>query len=677
MISATGDNSFDQARRHHEAGRLREAELGYRQILAREPDHPRAIHMLGLLAAQSGHPAPAAELLRRAAALDPDSAECHNHLGLVLLTLGEFDEAIAELRKVIALAPDFPDAHNSLGAALKRQGHVDDAIASYRAALNLRPGFPEAANNLGAALQEKLFLKEAVEAYQTALASRPQYAEALSNLGNAFRALRRLKESEAALQQAASVRPDSPEIHYNLGITLHEDRRPQEALVAYKKALALRPDYPEALNNLGNVLHELMDFEAAIMVYQRAVTLQPNLADAFNNLGRALKEVGRLDEAISAYRTAVSLRLNFADAHSNLGNALVQAGEVDAALAEYGRALQSDESAAASDKDIELQPHLYDAQWNCALAMLLQGDFERGWSLYEVRNRAKAGAVDPAFLESFWDGSELAGQRILLLGEQGLGDTIHFIRYAPMVAGRGGRMVLVCQSKLASLLRGQLGLEEIVSIGEPLPQFDVCCPLMSLPHIFKTRQDTIPHDVPYLSAEPIRVQQWKQRLKAIPAAMRVGLVWAGNPTFGNDRHRSIALEAFALLAKVDGVRFFSLQKGEASRQAQLASHGIDLIDWSEELLDFSDTAALISNLDLVIAVDTAVAHLAGALAKNTWTLIPFAPDWRWRLNRTHSDWYPTMRLFRQPKRGDWATPLNELARCLPEAARLHARRTIH
>lgn len=692
MSPADVEREFSAAKAHHEAGRLREAELGYRQILAVHPEHPGALHMLGLLAAQAGHAGPAAEILRRAAQVNPGSPEVHNHLGLVLFSLGKLDEAVAEFRTVIALAPGFAEAHNSLGAALKRRGDVDAAMACYREALRLQPGFPEAANNLGTALQERGAADEAEAAFRTAIASRPTYAEALSNLGNALRARRRPAEAAELLGRAAVLRPDVPEIHYNLGITLHEDGRLEESASAYRRALALRPDYVAALNNLGNVLHELTDFDGAIAVYERAVALQPDLADGYNNLGRALKEVGRLDEAIAAYRRAVSLRIDFAEAHSNLGNALVQAGELDEAVAMYRRALASrsdyaeaynnlgnalgqvgerDQAGEALRQALEIAPGMVDAQWNMALALLLRGDFERGWAMYEIRNRAKAVRLDPEFVNSFWDGSDLAGRRILLLGEQGLGDTIHFVRYIPMVRERGGEVALLCQSKLRKLMEGQLGIRQVESIGEQVPAFDVCCPLMSLPFVFKTRPETIPGNVPYLRADPVRAARWAEKIRAESAKLRVGLVWAGNPTFGNDRYRSMPLDTLAPLAEAGrDVIFYSLQKGPAAEQAKRPPAGMRLVDDTADLDDMIDTAALVSCLDLVISVDTAVAHLAGALAKPVWTMIPFAPDWRWQLGRTDSPWYPTMRLFRQRARNEWGTPVREARDALTELARL-------
>lgn len=651
---------FQQAVGNFTAGRVREAELLLRSILASEPNHAPSLHLLGLIAHQTGHSPDAAELIQGAVAVDPNDAEYRNHLGLVLFALGRLDEAIAEFHKVIELQPEFADARNSLGAALKRKGNVDQAIIWYRQAIALRSDFPEALNNLGTALQERGKLDDAIQCYRDAVAARPEYAEAMSNLANALRLKNRPLEAIDVLRQAAALRPDLPEIHYNLGLALQSNKQFDAAAATYRQALALRPQYADALNNLGNVLEELSQFEQAIGVYRQVLNLRPDLPEAHNNLATALKQTGQLDEAIVHYRQAIALRPEFFEAHSNLGNALGEAGLLDEAEASFQKALA-------------IEPNYHEAAWNLGLLRLLQGDFERGWEAYEARNRlalrlGPSEEANRAFRESLWHGEDLSGRRILLLGEQGLGDTIQFIRYAPLVAARGGRVLLYCQPRLKNLLTGQLGIEEVRIIGEELPSFDVCCPSMSLPHVLGTREKTIPADMPYLRMDTAAVEQWRRRIQQFPRMLSVGLVWAGNPTYRNDRNRTIKLGALSPLLSVPGVRFFSLQKGAAAAEFKTFQSD-NFVDWTLELNDLTDTAALIENLDLVISVDTAVAHLAGALANSVWLLLPLTPDWRWMLGRSDTPWYPTMRLFRQPRRGDWQTPINQIVHALTDAAR--------
>jgi tetratricopeptide (TPR) repeat protein len=632
----------DSAEQLHQSGRLREAETAYRARLASDPNDALALRGLGIIAGQTGHVQQAAALLQRSAAFAPDDPRTLNPLGLMLLAMGRFEDAILVFRRVTQIEPGFPDAHNSLGAALKRKGDIAGARAAYEQALRLRPDFPEAANNLAITFQEQGNLERAVELYQQAIASRPNYPEALSNLGNALRLQGQLDESILAFRQAASLQPQSPEIQYNLGIALQQKGLIAESIAAYRRALQIRPTCVEALNNLGNALQQEMDFAGAAEVYRQAIALKPDLADAHNNLGRALKDLGLLDEAMASYRKAIEIVPGHADAHSNLGNALRELGQLEAAEAEFSAALSAD-------------PNFAEAGWNLGLLSLLRGDFERGFEAYELRNKVKESYVDPQFLRSFWDGSDLSGRTILLLAEQGLGDTIHFIRYVPQVRARGGRVMVLAQPRLVKLLTAQPGIDRVLTVGEEIPPFDVTCPLMSLPRVLRTTLRTIPNEVPYLVVDAGKADAWKAKLSL--DRPNVGLVWAGNPTYRNDRLRSIELRQWEPILRTPGINWISLQKGPAATQAR----DWPIADYSERLADLQDTAALVSRLDLVIAVDTAVAHLAGALGRPTWMLIPFAPDWRWMLDREDSPWYPTMRLFRQPSRGDWTTPIEKLA----------------
>ena len=510
MPQLTLQQALEMAAQHYEAGRLRDAESLLRQLLAQKPDHPDALHLLGLVAHRSGHHEPAIALIRQALVAFPQAADVHANLGAVLATIGRFDEAIEHYRQALALDPNHVDAHNNLGNALGRTGRRAEAEAEFRRALELRPQFPEAINNLG--------------------------------------------------------------------IAIRDQGRPEEALPYFHQAISLRPNY----------------------------------AEAYNNLGATVERFGRLEEAVNAYRQALSIR-----------------------------------------------PDYPEAQFNGGLALLLQGDFDQGWPLYDARRGMMDSSVRRDFVQPLWDGSPLNGKTILLHAEQGHGDTIQFIRYVPMVAARGGKPIVQCQPALVRLLAAQGRVGQIVAQGEPEPNFDVQYPLMSLARVFQTKLSDIPKPIPYLRADQTLVAQWRQRLAPFEGKRKIGLAWAGNATHIFDRDRSMKLAAFAPLGQLEGVHFFSLQKGSEAAQAKSPPMN-NFVDWSESLNDFADTAALIENLDLVIAVDTAVVHLAGAMAKPAWVLLPFAPDWRWLLNRSDSPWYPTLRLFRQPSRGEWQTPINEI-----------------
>jgi hypothetical protein len=314
----------------------------------------------------------------------------------------------------------------------------------------------------------------------------------------------------------------------------------------------------------------------------------------------------------------------------------------------------------AFEKAITLRADYALAHWNLGLILLSLGDFQRGWAEYEWRWRRPEYARHDHFKRPRWDGTQLGRRRILLHTEQGFGDVIQFIRFVPKVVERGGKVILACHSELRRLLSKIEGVQQWIDPGETLPEFDVHCPLMSLPKVFGTTVQTVPGQAPYLAAGAELAERWRERVEGLPGR-KVGLAWAGRPGHGNDRNRSIRLNQLEKLGIVAGVSFVSLQKGEAARQQ---TPGLTITDWTADLNDFADTAALIANLDLVIAVDTAVAHLAGALGKPVWVLLPFVPDWRWMLDREDSPWYPTMRLFRQPAIGDWETPISRIVEAL-------------
>jgi Flp pilus assembly protein TadD len=459
-------------------------------------------------------------------------------------------------------------------------------------------------------------LREAETIYRRVLSTRPRNADALYLLGLVTQLTRRFAESAELFQRAVRENPKSVKYLVNLGLSLGGMGlgRTAEAIEALRRAVALDPNVPEAWSNLGNEFRNDLKFDQAIECYRKALRLKPDFADAQCNLGVALQETEpTLAGAIAAYETAIAMQGDFGMAH-----------------------------------------------WNLGFALLLLGDYARGLPEYEWRFRTQTIVAPRNFRQPQWDGTDLAGQRILLHAEQGLGDTIHIARYVPMVAQRGGKVILECQPALPRLL-GQLpGLTEIVAAGERLPPFDVHCPLMTLPLVFKTTLATIPANVPYLQPDPQLAGPWALRLPPDPKSPRIGLAWAGRPENKNDRNRSMRLDQFAPLSAIKHARFVTLQLGPAAAQARRPPAGLELIDHTNELHDFADTAALLANLDLIITVDTAVAHLAGALARPAWVLLPYMPDWRWMLDRTDSPWYPTLRLFRQKTRGDWAQVMERI-----------------
>jgi len=483
-------------------------------------------------------------------------------------------------------------------------------------------------------------LAEAENLYRQILARNPNHDDALRLLGIIMMQKGHADQAVDLIRRAIAINPAAAQYHVNLGNALKAAGNIDAGIDAYREALRLQPDYPQAHYNRGVALADKGLFTDAIEAYRRALELKPAYWQAMVNLGVALAETGQTDEAIAIYCAALRVKPGDADAYTNLGNALRGRNRPDEAIAAYEQA-------------IRFKPELAEAHWNLATLLLIRGDFERGQKEFEWRWRWKDFPTRPRpFAQPLWDGGELNGRTILLWHEQGLGDTIQFIRYAPLVAGRGGRVIVQCPPELARLMKSVAGIAQVVT-GEPLPPFDVHCPMMSLPLAIATRVESIPANLPYLSIDPILKKQWRKKISLCTGRIKVGLVWAGSSTNRKDALRSISFSQFAPLAKIPNVTFFSLQKGNAAGQCANVPSGMELIDLTGELHDFADTAALVSHLDLVIAVDTAVAHLAGALGKQVWTLIPFGPDWRWLLDREDSPWYPTMRLFRQSKARDW------------------------
>jgi len=490
---------------------------------------------------------------------------------------GRLDQARALYLKALAVRPDDADALHLLGVLRHQQGSSLEAVELVAKAIAIRPNYPEAHGNLGNALRDLGRPAEAEASYREALRLRPDFPEAHSNLGNALRDLGRPAEAEASYREALRLRPNYPEAHHNLGNALHNLGRPAEAEASYREALRLRPDFPEAHNNLGNALYVVVHPAEAEASYREALCLQPDFPEAHNNLGNTLYAVGRPAEAEASYREALRLRPDFPDAHNNLGYAL-----------------------------------------------LLAGRFEEGWKEYEWRWKTKQLSGDAGrFSAPLWSGEAIGDRVILLHAEQGLGDTLQFCRYVPLIAA-GARVVLEVQAPLARLLSQLPGIAAIVARGDRLPPFDLHCPLLSLPGAVGTTLDTIPAETPYLAADPGLAADWRHRLAGLDG-LRVGLVWAGgrrlDPNLAAvDRRRSIALDTMSPLGEVSGVTFISLQKGEPSAQAAHPPGGMALYDFTADLHDFADTAALVDNLDLVISVDTSVVHLAGALGKPVWLL---------------------------------------------------------
>lgn len=644
------------------AGRLDRTIEVYREAIRLKPGVATVHNDLGVVLARRGRHDEAAERYREAIRLDPKFPDAHNNLGNAVRLRGRLDEAIACYREALQLRPAYPEAHNNLGIALRHKGKTAEAVASYREALRLRPAYPEAHHNLGIALGSQGRHEAAIASFEQALRLKPDYPEARLNLAGALNDLGRHAESADAYREAIRFRPDDARAHKNLGITLAKQNKLDEAIACYREALRLRPDYADAHNDLGIALAKQLRFADAAESYRRALAHRPDYAEAHNNLGNTLRNLGRFDESIASYNRAVELKPQYADAYNNRGIAFAELGRFDEAIASYSSCL-------------ELRPGHADAHLNRALTRLRQGDFARGWAEYEWRLR-KRGVPPKPPTQPAWNGFPPAGLRIRLVAEQGLGDSIHFIRYAALLKQRGATVHFEAQERLIKLLARTPGIDTIYPLGQDPPEYDVYAPLMSIPGLMGTGLDAIPADVPYVHPDPDLVDYWRRELAAYPE-FKVGINWQGNREYSGDFHRSMPLSHFAALARVPGVRLFSLQKNAGYDQLKELGDAFPVVDLGPRLDEasgpFMDTAAVMKNLDLFITSDTAVAHLAGALGVPVWVALSSAPGWQWMAGREDSPWYPTMRLFRQSRLGDWPSVFEriaaELVRAVPAALR--------
>lgn len=622
QASAVTD-TLRRATAHHQRGQLDDAEALYRQALARQPKNFDALHLFGVLMHQRGMSLEALALIREALKSNARSAAALSNQAVVLAALDQRDEALASYDQAIALKPDYAEALSGRGNLLVKLGRTADALANY----------------------------------EQALAADPRCFDALVNSATILRLMDRDIEAANVYARALAIDSNRVEIWIALGNTFDKLQRYDDALKCFDRALALKPGTAELICNHGNALWHLRRTEEALTSYDAALALKPDAAEIHNNRGNALLDLNRPGDALASFERALALKPGYTEALVNRANALRDLN-------------RSQDVIASCDAALAINPDLAEAHWNKGLEQLLLGDFAHGWNEYEWRWK-RAGNMPRDFGVPQWRGEDvgsenLDGKTILLHAEQGFGDTIQFIRYVPMLAARGAAIVLEVPDSLMPLIGAIDGVAAMIGRGQPHPSIDLHCPLMSLPLAFGTTLATIPAAVPYLRAPAARIDLWRARLPK-SGKLRVGLVWSGKPTHRNDHNRSIAFERLAPLLTQTGVEFVSLQRD--LRETDMAAVEASALQRSDlDTADFADTAAIIGTLDLVIAVDTAVAHLTGAMAKPLWLLLPFCPDWRWMLERDDSPWYPTARLFRQPRIADWDSVIAALTEALASLA---------
>jgi len=637
----------------HQRGQLAEAERIYRQILELDPRHADSLHLLGVMAHRVSRDEIAVELIRKAIAVDNRPAAYHSNLGTALQALGRLDEAAACYERALAVNPELAEAQMNLGAVLEAQGKHDLAEARFRRALALRPDLPEVHVNLGNILQAQGRLEEAIASYGRAMALRPDFAVAVFNHANALQATGKLDEAVAGYRRTLALKPKMAEAHGNLGNTLLAQNQLDAAEACYRQALALKPDYAEAWYNLGNLRQAQNQLTEAAACYSRAVQLKPRLAEAHYNLGNTLHALDRLEAAAASFQRALALRPEYAEAHYNLGCVFEDLGRLEEALASIARALES-------------KPDYPQARFGQALAQLRHGEFNPGWRNYESRWQSPDHDTPRRYYsQPLWAGEKLESGRLLLWGEQGVGDEIQFAGLISEAIRTGHRIVLDCDARLKPLFARSFPEVEVVSRCGPAEAgamgISAQLPTGSLPGLFRSSEAAFAATVsPYLRADPLERELFRNRYS--DGRRLIGLAWqTRNQRTG--KRRSIELALLAPLFALPGIRWISLQYGEfdaLEEQAAVANAPM-LIDRSvDQFANIDRFAAQVGAMDQVITIDNSTAHLAGALGVPVSLLLPFAADWRWMEQRTDSPWYPTLRLFRQPTLGDWESVIGNL-----------------
>jgi tetratricopeptide (TPR) repeat protein len=612
------------------------------RAIQQRPDVPAFYNTLGNAFRGLRRLDTAAQCFRKAISLDPRFAEAVANLGSALEECGQADEAVLCHRRALELKPDCAEIHGNLGNALRSAGSPEEARAAYETALRLRPDYAEGWMNLGNLDFDRGRYAQAEQHYRRAVGLNSRLHAAKSNLGAALAQLGNHREAETWCLEAVQANPGDAAAQCNLASIWVMTGRPEEAERLCRQALASDPAMPAAHTNLGLALTRLHRFEEAEAHCRAALQMSPGRPAGHAHLARILQLTGRFEESELWLRRGLELAPEHERLLGGMGDFCVARVDLDGALCWY-------------DRCIEMAP-----EWGLALAArsmvrLAMGDFERGWEEYEFRWKL-ADCPPPEFSQPQWDGEPFPGRTLLLHAEQGLGDTLQFVRFASLAKRLGGRVVLASQPALAPILAGVAGVDVVVGNDGELPAFDCHLPLMSLPRVLKTGEDAMQRQIPYLKVPPRSSRIARERLARIaPGGPRIGIAWAGNRKHPNDVNRSMDLDLFAPLLAIPGVRWLSLQQGRAiPTDLPLAPAIAD-----DDPIDI--TAAIVAELDLVITVDSMIAHLAGALGRPVWTLLPFAADWRWMTGREDSPWYPTMRLFRQPRFGAWDEVVGRVA----------------
>ncbi|MEZ0288767.1 MAG: tetratricopeptide repeat protein [Methylophilus sp.] len=651
---------FKQAFALHQSGNIADAKHLYLNLLGIYSNSPRLLNNLAMIEFQQGQFESGLGYIQKSIGIDQNQFTAYGNRGAALFALGRFDEAYDDYNRAIALNKKYAEAYYNRGILHEKHGRHLEALTDYDKAIELRQNYTNAYNNRGNILKELKRYEEALLSYDHAIKLNPRHVEAHYNRGVTLNELKRYKDAFESYHQAIALNTNYVDAYNNCGNVVMELRRFEEALACFRRAIEINPNYAYAYNGQGNVLMELKRFDDALLSYEKAIALNTSSSDAYNGKSNALQELKRFDDAVSGYEQAIALNPDSADTYANRGLALQGLEKFDEAIKNF-------------DKAIVLNPESVDPYWNKALLKILMGEWEEGWQLYEYRRHRKGQKESyPDYPQPLWLGHENVANKVLYIyPEQGLGDFIQFCRYIPLVEKLGAKVVLSVPAPLVSMIK-TMGLNaRIVAKDEKVDAFDLHCPIMSLPLAFKTTLESIPNTAPYFFADKAKKNNWADKL-AKTSQLKVGLVWSGSKDHKKDHDRSIPLDQLETLLSLP-VAFYSLQKEVRDQDKTTISRLNQIQQFSEELIDFSDTAALVDCLDLIITVDTSVAHLAGAMAKNVWILISYLPDYRWMLDRDDTPWYPTAKLFRQAKVGDWDNVVLNVKSALEELLRTNTK----
>jgi tetratricopeptide (TPR) repeat protein len=640
---------FERAVQLQQNNQLNDAESIYRKILEINSDHIGAQTMLGMVCIQTNRNQDGIQLLESSLLKDPQQFWAHNSLGVGFLNVHQYQNACTSFKKAISIEPNYIEAYFNLAKGLKSLEKYEEAISNYSKCISLNPNYADAYNNRGSVYLENLQEPEkALIDFQNFLKIQPNVWNGFYNIANCYSELKEYEEAIKHYDRALELNPNNPDIYLSCGVTYYKLEQYEEALKSYDLALKLSPTNADIYFSRGVTYFELERYEEALKNYDRALELSPHQANVYSNKAAVYKSLKQYENALKNIEYAIKLNPDLAAAYSNRGLIFYKLKQYQEADESYNLAIM-------------LEPNTGDAYWNKSNLKILQGYYEEGWQLFEWRWKTTFLKLKPRnFNQPLWLGQEVINNKIILIHhEQGLGDSIQFSRYIVLIEKYHPKeIILEAPQALISVLSSLRGNFKVVKLGDPLPHFDYYCPIMSLPLAFKTTLESIPSEMPYLYADKNKNLLWEKKLgdKIKP---RVGLVWSGFKGHKNDRNRSLLLKQLESIFSLP-FEFHSLQKEIRDNDLEVLNSYNQIRQHQDDLIDFSDTAALIHHLDLIISVDTSVAHLAGALGKKVFLMLPYAPDYRWMDQRTDTPWYPTMTLFRQPKADDWTSVVSEL-----------------